>query len=113
MSNFSEIYLYRFAVDMRKYRNGLCAIIQEEMGRNAFARALFVFSNKRGRIIRFIYWDDTGFAIWTKALERQKYRWPKRLFENSSLSVTADQLECLLLGMDITSHKKLEYEKLF
>jgi hypothetical protein len=110
---FSEVFLYRFPVDMRKYRNGLCAIVEEKMEKSVFAKALFIFTNKRRRIIRFIYWDDTGFAIWTKTLDKQKYRWPTGLFDGASLAVTAEQLGCLLRGMDITSHKKLEYKSLF
>jgi transposase len=113
IDQFSDIYLYRFPVDMRKYRNGLCAIVQEKLERSVFARSLFVFTNKRGRIIRFIYWDDTGFAIWTKTLDRQKYRWPTQLFEGAALAVTSRQLEFILRGMDITSHKTLEYENMF
>lgn len=108
---FSEVFLYRFPVDMRKYRNGLCAIVQEKMTKSVFAKALFIFTNKRRRIIRFIYWDNTGFAIWTKTLDRQCYKWPTQLFDDASLSVTAEQLELLLCGMDITCHKRLEFEK--
>lgn len=110
---FSEIYLYRHPVDMRKYRNGLCAVVHTEMGVVSFGKALFIFANKKRDIIRFIYWDDTGFALWTKTLERQKYRWPKNMFKNASLVVSHLQLTNLLSGMDISSHKKLEFEKSF
>ena len=79
----------------------------------SFGKALFIFANKKRDIIRFIYWDDTGFALWTKTLERQKYRWPKNMFKNASLVVSHLQLTNLLSGMDISSHKKLEFEKSF
>ncbi len=98
---------------MRKYRNGLCAIVQEKMEKSVFTKALFIFTNKRRQIIRFIYWDETGFAIWTKTLDKQSYKWPAKLFDGASLVVTAEQLEFILRGMDITSHKKLEFHHTF
>ena len=98
---------------MRKYRNGLSAIVQSGMEKDVFAKALFIFLNRRQNIIRFLYWDDTGFAVWTKALDKQKYKWPINLFEGVSLSITPEKLGFILQGMDITSHKKLEYKKLF
>jgi transposase len=98
---------------MRKYRNGLSLIVQEKMARNIFSNALFIFTNRDRRIIRFIYWDNTGFAIWTKTLEKERYRWPKSLFERESVSVTSDQLSLLLSGVDITAHKNLEYTQTF
>ena len=99
---------------MRKYRNGLCAIIQEQMEQSVFSRSLFVFTNRRKNIIRFLYWDYTGFAIWTKALDKQKYRWPTKLFGGKdSLNLSPEQITHLLQGMDITCHKALEYEGIF
>jgi len=46
-SQFSEIYIYRHPVDMRKYRNGLCAVVHAEMGVASFGKALFIFTNKK------------------------------------------------------------------
>jgi len=98
---------------MRKYRNGLCAIIQSEMEKSSLSRNLFIFTNKKRDIIRFLYWDDTGFAIWSKTLDRQKYRWPKNLFQGPALGILSSELTLLLQGMDISSHKKLEYQNTF
>jgi len=98
---------------MRKYRNGLCEIVQNEMDRKVFSKSLFIFTNKRHKIIRFLYWDDTGFAIWSKTLEKQKYRWPLKLFEQTDLSVSDQDLTNLLKGIDITTHKKLDYKEVF
>ena len=111
IDDFDEIYLYRHAVDMRKYRNGLCSIIKSELGRNVFSKSLFIFSNKTKRIIRFLYWDDTGFAVWSKTLEKQKYKWPVRLFVNGELKVSSADLGRLLDGLDITPHKKLVFDE--
>jgi hypothetical protein len=53
------------------------------------------------------------FALWTKTLEKEKFRWPKNLFKNPSLLVNHLQLTNLLSGMDISNHKKLVFKKKF
>lgn len=113
LEHFQAVYLYKCPVDMRKFRNGLCAIIQQEMCLSVFTNSLFIFTNRRGNIIRLLYWDDTGFAIWSKTLERDRYRWPKSLFKGGALEVSQEELGLILRGIDITSHKKLEYKNLF
>jgi len=113
IDSFDEIYLYRQPVDMRKYRNGLCQIVRADLGMSVFSPTLFVFCNRVKTIIRFLYWDDTGFAVWSKTLDKQRYKWPSRRFEGEGLNLTTEHLRNLLTGMDVTLHKKLEYEDVF
>ena len=47
---FSGLYLYRYPVDMRKYRNGLCALVHTQMGVASFGKELFIFTNKKGSV---------------------------------------------------------------
>jgi len=42
----SEIYLHRDFVDFRKAINGLAALVEDELNRDAYTGALFVFCNK-------------------------------------------------------------------
>ena len=101
---------------MRKQQNGLSAIVQQEMGLNIFEKALFLFLNRKGTILRMFYWDDTGFAIWSKTLERDVYRWPHRWFQSPHLNLSSEQVEFLLHGADlvaIKNHKPVVYEQVF
>ena len=34
---------------------------------------LFTFINRRATQIRILYWDRTGFCVWTKRLERGRF----------------------------------------
>ena len=42
----SEVFLYRDFVDFRKAINGLVGIVEDELNRDAYTGALFVFCNK-------------------------------------------------------------------
>ena len=108
-----DVYLHRDPVDFRKAINGLSLIVSESMGHSPFQRALFVFCNKRRTQLKVLYWDSTGFALWQKRLEKDRFKWPKRLSEES-IKITPEQWQWLLRGFDFTkikAHQCLEFSE--
>ena len=75
----SEVFLYRDFVDFRKAINGLATLVEDELNRDAYTGALFVFCNKAKNKLKILYWDKTGFALWQKRLEKQKFKWPSKI----------------------------------
>ena len=73
------IYLYKQPVDFRKSINGLSAIVEAEMDRSPFSGAVFVFCNRQRDKVRALYWDKTGFCLWYKRLEKNKFKWPRKV----------------------------------
>ncbi len=65
-----DIYLYKKCVDFRKSINGLAAIIENDTDLPLGTGALFLFTNKQRDKIKILYWDQTGFALWYKRLEK-------------------------------------------
>ena len=66
---FSNIYIATKHVDFRKQRHGLANIVKESLRENPLQeKAVFVFTNKSKTAVRILYWDDTGFALWSKVL---------------------------------------------
>lgn len=105
----SCVYLHQDAVDFRKSINGLSLIVEQELDLNVYSSALFVFCNKKRDKLKILYWDRTGFALWYKRLEKQKFKWPKRIEQTMNLS--EQQLKCLLSGYDIVGHQALHYQE--
>ena len=68
------IYLHRDAVDFRKSIDGLVAIVEGELERDAYTGALFLFFNKAKDKLKLVYWDKTGFALWYKRLGATRSR---------------------------------------
>lgn len=116
ISYFSKIYLATGPVDFRKQANGLLTIIKEHLGHQPFeAKALFVFTNRRKAAVRMLYWDQTGFALWSKSLEKEKFKWPKSAGANQ-IKFTAKELKWLLQGVDVSkikTHKTLKFDETF
>jgi len=104
ISYFSKIYLARNPVDFRKQAHGLAVIIKEGFGYpDLNSKNLFVFTNKKRNSIKLIYWDNTGYALWWKSLEKNRFRWPKSASECQSIQPR--ELKWLLEGIDIDKIK--------
>ena len=61
--------------------------------------------------MRIRNWDKTGFALWQKRLEKQKFKWPSKINE-AEFVLTAEQLEWLLSGYDVLGHQTLHYQSM-
>lgn len=111
---FTNIFLYRDFVDMRKSINGLTAIIQAMAGVSLFGNDLVVFTNRSRNLIKAVYWRRTGFALWMFRLEKSRFPWPKK--SDTVLTLTPEQLNQVFDGYDIfrfKPHETLNYEKTF
>ncbi|MCP4552087.1 MAG: IS66 family insertion sequence element accessory protein TnpB [Bacteroidetes bacterium] len=95
---------------MRKSINGLSILVSEQLELNPFSGHLFVFCNRKRNMVKILYWDQNGFCIWHKKLEKNTFRWP-----DSKEHITAigkRKLAWLLDEINIHqkyTHKPLKY----
>jgi len=94
--------------DMRKQINGLAAIVQELKPDGPFDGSYFVFCGKTKRVLKILYWDATGFCLWQKRLEKERFPWPR---EGRELDETTRQnIRLVLKGIDVwKEHKAVQY----
>jgi transposase len=107
----AAVYLHRAPVDFRKQINGLTLIVQESLQLDLMQSALFVFTNRRADRIKILWWDETGFCLWLKRLEKNRFIWPFK-HDGDVLKLSVDQLGYLLKGFDIfliPPHQRLIY----
>lgn len=111
LKNFDNIYLYRPFADFRKGIFGLCGIVQDQMNLSPFENYLFIFCNSRRDRIKVLYWDQTGFAMWYKVLEKDKFEWPSHL-DNESILANHREILQFLKGLNPwqSPHQKLSYK---
>lgn len=112
--DFDEVYLYRDPVDMRKGINGLMGVVESEGLGPMTTGKLFVFCGRRRDLIKILYFDSSGYALWMKRLEEDKFKWPRKVPVDVVI-MTTEQLQWLLSGFDFTQmkpFKEVDYEYL-
>jgi transposase len=98
MLNFSApipVFLACGDTDMRKSINGLMAIIQNSFELDPFEKALFVFCNRQRNRLKILTWEDNGFWLHFKRLERGRFKWPTA-GEEQTLTLHAEELKSLI-----------------
>ena len=112
---FERIYLHRQPVDFRRSINGLAILVEQQMQLPLYSSALFVFINKSRNKLKILYWDHSGFCLWYKRLEQEKFKWPRHDLDEVVL-LTHEQMDWLLRGFDIRQmrpHNVLEYNAFY
>lgn len=89
---------------MRKGIDSLCGLVRNELGKDPMSGELFIFFCRSRRRIKILLWDDDGYALYQKRLERGTYEMPDGTARHQV--ITAEQLTLLLSGVNL---KKLTY----
>ena len=106
----ARIFIRPGHTDMRKAVNGLTAIIEETMGQNPFSGSVYIFCNHDRKLLKAVYWDNSGFWLSQKRLEKEKYPWPDT--SEAAMELKHEELSMLLTGIDFfKAHKPLFYKK--
>ena len=108
----ARIFVRPGPTDMRKHINGLAAAVEQVLEADPFSHAVFLFCNRERRILKALYWDNTGFAVWMKRLEKHQFPWPQHSDEVKR-EIDEQQLRQVLSGIDFwAAHEKLHYTKI-
>ncbi len=102
-----RIFVYCSVCDMRRSFDRLAGMVEHELDRDVMRGDYFVFTNRRGTMVKLLYWDGDGFAIWFKRLERGTFR------VESKDELDRAELSLLLEGVQTKNLRRLpRYKKL-
>lgn len=99
-----RVYLYGQPADMRCSFNGLQALTRQGLGQNPLDGSLYVFVNRRGTQMRVLYFDRSGFCVWSKQLEAGCFISDWRAVHTREMNWT--QLKLLLEGIEPARQRK-------
>jgi transposase len=69
-----RVFVATQPIDGRKGAYSLAAMVRSAFKHDPFAGNLYVFFTRRLDRVRVLYWDRNGFALWTKRLEKGRFR---------------------------------------
>lgn len=74
ISGNARIFFFQKPTDMRKGVESLSLLIEQSCAGELMTGAYFVFINRLKDRMKVLYWDNDGFAIWWKRLEKGSFR---------------------------------------
>ena len=101
-----RIFICSQPTDMRRSFDSLARMVEDVLKLDPFSGYLFLFRSRRGDRIKALYWDDDGFAIWYKRLEKGVFTFP----DATHGEISSTELTMILKGVDVAS---LRYKKRF
>lgn len=103
ISSTSKIFLCRRATDMRKSYDGLSALVQSVFQENSLNGHFYVFVNRKRDRLKILFWDNGGFCLFCKRLEKGRFRFPN----GNSQEIDRASLQMIIEGIDLKSVKRL------
>jgi transposase len=108
-----SVYLHREPIDFRAGINSLAILVEQAMGFDPMARAVFAFCNRRRNRVKLLFYDRSGFLLVLKRLEEDRFFWPRG--QQAVLTLTTEELHWLLDGIDLAAvrrHPERQYRSM-
>ena len=97
-----RIFIAGEPIDGRKGLDALVSLVSGSLTQDPLSGHLFVFLNRRGDIVRALFWDRTGYCLLSKRLERGRFQLPWNAPTGTShFEIEATDLMLLLEGIDL------------
>jgi transposase len=100
-----RIYFATELVDMRNGIDGLRAIVEAALKKDAYQGHLFVFVGKAKDKVKILFWDRNGFVLYLKRLERGRFQLPAVDARTKHVAMDPAQLAMLLDGIDLNAKR--------
>lgn len=71
-----KVWVATTPIDMRKSFDTLAAVVEKFLRHDPRSGNLFVFRNKAGHLAKVLWWDQQGWTIYYKRLERGAFSFP-------------------------------------
>lgn len=97
-----KVYVAVEPVDMRKGVDALANLVRNALRQEPMSGHLFVFRGRRGHMLRVLFWDRTGWALYAKRLEKGVFHLPAEVPVGAQrMEIEAADLSMMLEGIDL------------
>jgi transposase len=102
-----RLFMATQPIDGRKGADSLMVLVREVFRQDPLSGHLFIFFSRRCDRVRVVYWDRNGYAMWTKRLERGRFR-PSFSSDRklASSAIEAAELALIVEGIDLVGARR-------
>lgn len=99
LSSSHRYFLYGHPTDMRKSFDGLSGIVQSQLQRNPMSGEVYVFINKQRNRMKLLHWEQGGFTLYYKRLEKGLFELPETM--DKTLGISWSTLMMIVEGISL------------
>ena len=99
-----RVWLYTPPTDMRKSYDGLSALVMNTLHEAPSSGHLFVFINRKRTQMKVLYFDRSGYCVWSKRLEQGRFQYRSGGADKVTLDWT--QLKLILEGIELKNTRQ-------
>ena len=99
-----RVWLYTQPTDMRKSYDGLSALVKNTLHEDPANGHLFVFINRKRTQMKVLYFDRSGYCVWSKRLEQGRFQYRSAGADKVALDWT--QLKLILEGIELKNTRR-------
>jgi transposase len=107
-----RIWLYTQPTDMRRSFDGLSALVKQHLYEDPLSGHWFAFINRRQTQIKVLGFEDGGYWVWAKRLERGQFARLHAVDGAVKRTLCATEFLALLEGVDVEIKKQRKRYKI-
>jgi len=105
----ARVFLVAGVTDMRKSFDTLAAVVRSVIQDDPLSGHLFVFCNRRRDRLKVLVWEESGFWLLAKRLERGTFIWPES--SRKRVEYSTAELAALLAGLELSGRRRRRYRR--
>ena len=109
-SSNTRIFIGLDPVDMRGSFDALAGHVRR-LHHEPLDGNLYIFVNRRRKLLKAIWFDRSGWALYAKRLERGTFELPRPTTDERKVAIDPAQLAMILEGIDLRARRRLRYHR--
>jgi len=105
----AKVFLVAGVTDMRKSFDTLAAVVRSVIHDDPLSGHLFVFCNRRRDRMKVLLWEESGFWLMAKRLEKGTFIWPES--SRGKVEYSTAELAAMLAGLELSGRRRKRYRR--
>ncbi len=105
----AKIFLVAGTTDMRKSYDTLAAVVRQVIQDDPLSGHMFVFCNRRRDRLKVLVWEESGFWLLAKRLEKGTFIWPEP--GHGKVEYSSAELAAMLAGLELSGRRRPRYKR--
>ncbi|RLD54464.1 MAG: IS66 family insertion sequence hypothetical protein [Bacteroidetes bacterium] len=101
LTDSQKFHLYTKPADMRKSFNGLSGLVRTGFQKNPLSGEVFIFINKKRNMMKILHWQNGGFLLYFKRLEKGTFEILKQEKHDDEIKISYTKLAMIISGISV------------